>query len=237
MTDSNFTPGLDENPNENNIDSYHEAVNTGYNAGKFALSQEEIDKKIDERFEKFYRRVYPGFTLSSGTDTMAHGRAELCLTTETSQGIHFYEQGNCKIGSRNSIELRTGDQATGKDVAVTISAEHGHIVIEAPGGNLVLRGNNVLIESTEADGQVTMKSKKNLKIDAPNMLVESNYLTMAATSDALLYGGSDLTLWCEGNPVETGTGQDPILAAGLVTTILSMWKNAKTLFLSGVGDG
>ena len=54
-------------------------------------------------------------TISSGTDTLAHGRSELCLTTETSQGIHFYEQGNCKLGSRNSIELRTGDKATGKD--------------------------------------------------------------------------------------------------------------------------
>ena len=146
---------------DNNIDSYHELLDIE-EGGKYKLSKEEIDKQIDERFERFYRRVYPGFTISSGTDTLAHGRSELCLTTETSQGIHFYEQGNCKIGSRNSIELRTGDKATGKDVAVTISAENGHIVIEAPNGNLVLRGNNVLIEATEADGQMTFKSKRNL---------------------------------------------------------------------------
>ena len=216
---------------DNNVDSYHELLD--YEVGKFALAPEEIDKKIDERFERFYRRAYPGFTISSGTDTLAHGRSELCLTTETSQGIHFYEQGNCKLGSRNSIELRTGDKATGKDVAVTISAENGHIVIEAPNGNLVLRGNNVLIEATEADGQMTFKSKRNLKIDSPNVLVESNYLTMAATSQALLYGGSDCSIYCEGNPVETASGQDPIIASGVINKVLTMLKNARALFISG----
>jgi len=217
---------------DNNIDSYHELLDIE-EGGKYKLSKEEIDKQIDERFERFYRRAYPGFTISSGTDTLAHGRSELCLTTETSQGIHFYEQGNCKLGSRNSIELRTGDKATGKDVAVTISAENGHIVIEAPNGNLVLRGNNVLIEATEADGQMTFKSKRNLKIDSPNVLVESNYLTMAATSQALLYGGSDCSIYCEGNPVETASGQDPIIASGVINKVLTMLKNARALFISG----
>ena len=217
---------------DNNIDSYHELLDIE-EGGKYKLSKEEIDKQIDERFERFYRRAYPGFTISSGTDTLAHGRSELCLTTETSQGIHFYEQGNCKLGSRNSIELRTGDKATGKDVAVTISAENGHIVIEAPNGNLVMRGNNVLIEATEADGQMTFKSKRNLKIDSPNVLVESNYLTMAATSQALLYGGSDCSIYCEGNPVETASGQDPIIASGVINKVLTMLKNARALFISG----
>ena len=217
---------------DNNIDSYHELLDIE-EGGKYKLSKEEIDKKIDERFERFYRRAYPGFTISSGTDTLAHGRSELCLTTETSQGIHFYELGNCKLGSRNSIELRTGDKATGKDVAVTISAENGHIVIEAPNGNLVMRGNNVLIEATEADGQMTFKSKRNLKIDSPNVLVESNYLTMAATSQALLYGGSDCSIYCEGNPVETASGQDPIIASGVINKVLTMLKNARALFISG----
>ena len=226
MTDSNFQS------QEDTKDSYHELLDIE-EGGKYKLSKEEVDKKIDERFERFYSRVYPGFTLSSGTDTLAHGRSELCLTTETSQGIHFYEQGNCKLGSRNSIELRTGDKATGKDVAVTISAENGHIVIEAPNGNLVLRGNNVLIEATEADGQMTFKSKRNLKIDSPNVLVESNYLTMAATSQALLYGGSDCSIYCEGNPVETASGQDPIIASGVINKVLTMLKNAKALFISG----
>ena len=231
MTDSNLD--FRTNQSQEDIkDSYHELLDIE-EGGKYKLSKEEIDKQIDERFEKFYSRVYPGFTLSSGTDTLAHGRSELCLTTETSQGIHFYEQGNCKIGSRNSIELRTGDKATGKDVAVTISAENGHIVIEAPNGNLVLRGNNVLIESTEADGQMTFKSKRNLKIDSPNVLVESNYLTMAATSQALLYGGSDCSIYCEGNPVETASGQDPIIASGVVNKVLTMLKNARALFISG----
>ena len=231
MTDSNLDFRTNQSQ-EDTKDSYHELLDIE-EGGKYKLSKEEIDKQIDERFEKFYSRVYPGFTLSSGTDTLAHGRSELCLTTETSQGIHFYEQGNCKIGSRNSIELRTGDKATGKDVSVAISAENGHIIIEATGGNLVLRGQNVLIEGTESDSQITMKSMKNLKIDSPTVMVESNYLTMTATSQALLYGGSDCSVYCEANPVEIAAGEDPIVASGVIGKVISMMNNAKKLFISG----
>ena len=80
---------------------------------------------------------------------------------------------------------------------------------------------------------MTFKSKRNLKIDSPNVLVESNYLTMAATSQALLYGGSDCSIYCEGNPVETASGQDPIIASGVINKVLTMLKNARALFISG----
>ena len=56
------------------------------------------------------------------------------------------------------------------------------------------------------------------------MLVESNYLTMAY--QALLYGGSDCSIYCEGNPVETASGQDPIIASGVINKVLTMLKNA-----------
>ena len=74
-------------------------------AGNGEMSEE--DKEFEKRFEKFYRRRFPGFSMSGGVNTLGHGRAELMLTTDTAQCIHFYEQGNCKIGSRNSIELKT----------------------------------------------------------------------------------------------------------------------------------
>ena len=78
MTDSNLDFRTNQSQ-EDTKDSYHELLDIE-EGGKYKLSKEEIDKQIDERFEKFYSRVYPGFTLSSGTDTLAHGRSELCLT-------------------------------------------------------------------------------------------------------------------------------------------------------------
>ena len=146
----------------------------------------EEDKEFEKRFEKFYRRRFPGFSMSGGVNTLGHGRAELMLTTDTAQCIHFYEQGNCKIGSRNSMELKTGDHATSDDLAVFIEAENGHIKISAPNGNLILQGNNVLLEATDPEGQVTVKTKQNLYLDAPSLTVDSDYATIAASSDMLL---------------------------------------------------
>jgi len=193
----------------------------------------EEDKEFEKKFEKFYRRRFPGFTMSSGVNTLAHGMGELMFTTDTAQCIHFYEQGNCKIGSRNSIELKTGDKATEDDLSVFITAENGHIKITAPNGNLILQGSNVLLEATDADGQVTLKSKKNMYLDAPSLTVDSDYATIAASSDMLLYGGNDTLLYCESGPPETASGGDPILASGLVGKILAAMKNAKMLFVGG----
>ena len=201
-------------------------------AGENAEMSEE-DKEFEKKFEKFYRRRFPGFVMSSGVNTLAHGTGELMLTTDTAQCIHFYEQGNCKIGSRNSIELKTGDKATGDDLSIFISAENGHIKIAAPNGNLILQGSNVLLEATDADGQVTLKSKKNMYLDAPSLTVDSDYATIAASSDMLLYGGNDTLIYCESGPPETASGGDPILASGLVGKILAAMKNAKMLFTSG----
>ena len=193
----------------------------------------EEDKEFEKKFEKFYRRRFPGFTMSSGANTLGHGRAEMMFTTDTAQCIHFYEQGNCKIGSRNSIELKTGDHATSDDLSVFIEAENGHIKISAPNGNLILQGNNVLLEATDPEGQVTVKTKQNLYLDAPSLTIDSDYATIAACSDLLLYGGNDTMLYCESGPPETGSGGDPIIATSLTEKILAAVKNAKMLFTSG----
>tara|TARA_Y100001963_G_scaffold73490_1_gene102229 strand:- start:370 stop:1062 length:693 start_codon:yes stop_codon:yes gene_type:complete len=217
----------------NAMDEMDEETELTYKPGQYVLSEEELDKKLDKRFEDFYRRVYPGFTLSSGLDTMGHGRAELCLTTDTAQGIHWYEQGNCKLGSRKSVEIRTGDKATGNDMSVVIEADNGHIKIHAKEGNLILKGRNVLLEATADDGQVTLSSGKNMKLDAPTILMETDHATLGATTDMLLYGGSDCLLYCEGNPVETGSGQDIMIAKGLTAKLISMLRSAKMLFAQG----
>ena len=109
------------------------------------------------------------------------------------------------------------------------------IKIHAKHGNLILKGENVLLEATAKDGQVTLSSGKNMKLDSPTILMESNHATLGATTDMLLYGGSDMLLWCEGNPIETGTGQDVMIAAGLTGKLLSMFKSAKMLFKASQG--
>ena len=75
--------------------------------------------------------------------------------------------------------------------------------------------------------------KKNLYLDAPSLTVDSDYATIAASSDMLLYGGNDTLVYCESGPVETASGGDPIIATSLTEKILAALKNAKMLFTSG----
>lgn len=238
MTETPQTTGptaqdISTDPNAVNTDTDALFPNSADSAQPGVAELSEEDKEFEKKFEKFYRRRFPGFTMSSGVNMLGHGRGELLLTTDTKQCIHFYEQGNCKIGSRNSIELKTGDQATEDDLSIFLSAENGAIKIAAPNGNLILQGDNVLIESTKDDGQVTIKSKKNMYLDCTSLTVDTDYGTVAACSDLLLYGGNDTLLYCESGPPETASGGDPILASGLVGKILAAMKNAKMLFVGG----
>ena len=77
------------------------------------LSEDEVKKIVadaaKEVFADYYRRGYPGFEITSGGDTTAHGVAEYCMTTDTIQGLHFYKQGNMKMRSNKSMEFYTGE--------------------------------------------------------------------------------------------------------------------------------
>ena len=71
------------------------------------LSEEKLKEIVadaaKEVFADYYRRGYPGFEITSGGDTTAHGVAEYCMTTDTIQGLHFYKQGNMKMRSSTRL--------------------------------------------------------------------------------------------------------------------------------------
>ena len=57
------------------------------------MNEEEIKKLVKEYMEDYFRMSRPGFEIASNFMTEGHGKAEFCVTTDTSQGLHFYEQG------------------------------------------------------------------------------------------------------------------------------------------------
>ena len=72
------------------------------------MTEEEIRKIIRdemEKYDKYYRRTYPTFEVTGGGPTLEHEEAEYCLTTESSQGLHFYQGGIGKLGANKTIEI------------------------------------------------------------------------------------------------------------------------------------
>ena len=198
-----------------------------------SYTKEEIESLVQERLDEFaanfYKRNYPGFNILSGHNTLGHGVGEFCMTTDTSQGIHFYKQGNCKLMSRKSFEVATGDRSTDKDVAVSIRAENGHIVIEAFSGDLTLRGNNIIMETTDADGSIVAKPCKVFQVKAPEVDLQATKMVGAAMMDMTL-AAADLTLYSENGPVQLGDGTEPIIGANIFETAFNALSRVAKIF-------
>ena len=197
------------------------------------MNEEEIRSlvqgELDKFAENYYRRNYPGFNITSGHNTEAHGIGEYCMSTETAQGIHFYKQGNCKIVSRKSFEIATADKATDKDVAISIRAQDGDIVIEAKNGDLTLKGNNIILETNDAEGSIVSKPCKVFHVKAPEVEIQGTKVTQSATMDMLLSAG-DLTLYSQSGPSQTGDGTEPIVGGGIFGTIFNALNKAQAFF-------
>ena len=60
-----------------------------------------VKKLVADEVQNYFRMSRPGFEIASGHKTNGHGVAEYCMTTDTAQGIHFYNDGQCKIVQKN----------------------------------------------------------------------------------------------------------------------------------------
>ena len=197
------------------------------------MTEEEVQKLVKEEFNNLARDYFamrrPGFNIESGFKTLGHDIAEFCVSTDSGQGVHFYEPGNAKILSNKSVEIYSG-RAQSDDEAMTIvlDAKNGCIKITAPNGDLILQGRNVKIEALDADGDISINSKKTVTVDAPEFNADITKCTLSATSDMLLSAGT-LELYSETGAVTTSSGQDPILGPSIVDSIINVADKARKL--------
>ena len=121
MTDSNFTNAEAQAYADDNNISLEEARNflsggsseteigVGGVFSSTSLTEEDIRKIVKdevEKYDKYYRRTYPTFEITGGGPTLEHEESEYCLTTESSQGLHFYQGGIGKLGANKTIEIQ-----------------------------------------------------------------------------------------------------------------------------------
>lgn len=196
-------------------------------------TEEDIRRIAQEEFDRlsynYYRRNYPNFNITSGHNTDNHGKSEYVMSTDTGQGIEFFKQGNCKIVGRKSIELSAGDLASDKDVCISIRAQDGHIVIEAKNGDLTLKGNNIILEATDADGTIEAKPGKVFKVKAPEIDLEGTKFVGSATMDMLLAAG-ELSMYSESGPIKQGDGTQSIISSSVFSTVFTIVDKARQFF-------
>jgi len=197
------------------------------------MTEEEVKKLIQNELKSFaadyYRESHPGFEVTSGGKTLGHGETDYCMTTDSRQGVHFYKSGVAKIFSNKSMEIYSGEGSNDKELSIMITADQGSIKITAEAADLILEGRNVIINSTSADGGVSIQSKKTVYFRTPEFIVDSTMFTASATLDMLLSGGN-LALYSEAAPVQSSTGVDSILGPTIFDTVFNVLTKARTFF-------
>ena len=190
-----------------------------------------VNKIVEEKLENYFRMSRPGFEIISGHKVPGHGIGEFCMTTDTTQGIHFYQGGRGKLGANQSIEIYGGDGGVedGKinkkeDYGIVIEAINGSVLIKAQ-HDLVLQGKQVKIQAQEL---LQLASGSKIDIVAPTISSEANNNTAIGINDLRLYGG-DVDVYAE-DTVDVAEGVDDLLNTDVVSRLTSLISDAKRIF-------
>ena len=191
--------------------------------------QEIIDSAVDYKVKEYFRMNRPGFEIASNVVTEAHGLAVFQLNTDLQQGIHFYRQGNCKVSSNKSFELYSGHDAKKKDVGIMIESRNGDVYIKAENGNLVLEGNDVIINTNDSEGQISLTAKKTIFQKSPTIKIEGETTTMLGTLDLQCIGGHT-SIYSHMSDVEISDGTELEIGPGTVMGFIDKIKKMAALF-------
>ena len=179
------------------------------------ITEAEVKKIFKDEFERYYRRSYPTFEVTGGGPTDRHEQSEYCVTTQSAQGIHFYEGGIAKIKANKNFELYSGYDASIGDGEVTgeggnafkIECKHGRILITSKASDIELNGRNIMIK---AQKNIYLEAEINTRIRSGNdtKILTGNDMDIVADKELFVGGGGAVGIHCESDFIETTSGVD-----------------------------
>ena len=191
--------------------------------------QKIVDKIVDEKLDNYFRMTRPGFEIVSGHKVPGHDLGEFCMTTDTAQGIHFYQDGQCKISSKKSIEIYSGDKAGEEDFSITIQTSHGDIKITAKQNDVVIQGNRIMIHASEL---LQLRSATKIDIGAPSVDITGDDINAIGIDTLRLLGGS--TELFADNSLDISEGVDILLNTDIVSRLTNLADDIKKLLIFSI---
>ena len=198
-----------------------------------------VNKIVEEKLENYFRMSRPGFEIVSGHKVPGHGIGEFCITTDTSQGVHFYEGGRGKMGANQSIEIYGGDGGVedGKinkkeDYGVVVEAINGSVLIKAT-NDLVLEGAQVKIRAIGGDdeddpgGVLKLNGDKIIQGDSPSIAFIADNADFIGILETHIIGGST-DIYGE-TSVEISEGVDDLLSTSVVDRLTKLSDDIKRI--------
>ncbi len=143
------------------------------------------------------------FRFDAGQKT-PYGRLTYRVLTKGGAAFGFYDNGesgeDAQMGiTGKSVEvvgtkLKKSNTFTSDPVnpAKIIVAQNGDIVLDAKQGNIILKGDNILIEANgvrkDNDGDVLIKANKGIKTDAPDIRIDGTNIRIMAKKEFTMVG-------------------------------------------------
>jgi hypothetical protein len=142
------------------------------------------------------------YRVEGGQDS-PYGKVSYRVLTNLGSGHGWYQNGTSEdhqmVATGRSVEaLGENLKKVKTDVqdplncAKLIQAKHGDIVIDALDGDIILKGDNIIIEANGTrdnnDGDVLIQANKQMTLTAPDLRVEATQLKLLASKDFSLVG-------------------------------------------------
>ena len=105
-------------------------------------------------------------------------------------------------------------------------------MIEVVSGDLTLKGQNIILETTDPKGGIVMTPAKVFKVQGPEVDIQTTKMFAGATMDMMLFS-SEMSLFSQAGPPEMADGTEPIIGASLFDTIMNLAKRAERFFNRG----
>lgn len=176
---------------------------------------------------KEYYEKKPGFSVKSGVNGVDGKPLDYSLITDEGQGFQYTKEGN-KLDACNKTSYEIcGEQCNDGEPAKVIKAKSGNIVIEALGGDIILKARNIRIVAVDGSGEITINSNKQVSIQAPIQSFKGTNMN-TVMSNGISFGA--LTIDSTGlmqNSSNTGTEEQQ---SSVLSQLLGVVKKFKSFF-------
>ena len=179
------------------------------------ITEAKIKEIFKVEFERYFRETHGTFVIEGGCPTDRHEPAEYSMTTQSAQGISFYEGGIGKMRAGKNLEIYSGDDASIGDGKVTgeggnafkLECKHGRIVLIAKSSDIELRGRNISLVATK---NIHLNAKINTTIDTGNdiNIWAKNDMNLDSNKELFINGGNAGGIHCEADVIQPTSGRD-----------------------------
>lgn len=163
----------------------------------------------------------------SGGESPHNGKIDYSVATKKGQGFIFYENGDIDlVGDKTSTEVFGRKITNEKEPAKIIHAKQGSIVLEAPNGEIIIKARSLRFIAVDGlnGGEITFQASKIVHLDAPTITAQGTNVTIAASNNASVSGGTATLIANTQAEVQSGIDSDKSSVLGKILDAIARFK-------------